>query len=421
MNHPLHRSSPSQPSASRTSLRAALCALTCLGASLALAGTSHAQVTLEYLSAPPGDWSAAAYGCSANGLTGAVTVFAPRSKAVRWNSAGEGTTLAVPVSTHSAYGWSVSGDGGTVIGWSEFSGGGPPVRRPLIWRGALPPLDLGNLPGMTAGKATASNHAGTVIVGSSEPFAFSNTFSGFRWTLKGGMVALPGPGGQPSMIPNDISDNGDIICGTAANVACRVVADLDQLTAQSLGVLSGMNSSIANAVSGDGTTIVGSSSSFFDEKPFKWTSNVGMVALPLPSGFGRALDASGDGSTIVGERSASGGAHAAAWTTNLGFVNLNTYLVDAGVSLGGDTLATATGVSRDGRVIVGFTTDGKAFRIRNFNAPPPVPGDIDGDGVVDSTDLGVVLSNWGGSGAGDLNGDGIVNSADLGILLSAWT
>jgi uncharacterized membrane protein len=223
------------------------------------------------------------------------------------------------------------------------------------------------------------------------------------------------------MIPSDISDNGDIICGTAANVACRVVADLDQLTAQSLGVLPGMDSSIANAVSGDGTTIVGSSSSFFDEKPFKWTSNVGMVALPLPSGFGRALDASGDGSTIVGERSASGGAHAAAWTTNLGFVNLNTYLVDAGVSLGGDTLATATGVSRDGRVIVGFTTDGKAFRIRNFNAPPPVPGDIDGDGVVDSTDLGVVLSNWGGSGAGDLNGDGIVNSADLGILLSAWT
>jgi uncharacterized membrane protein len=421
MNTPLHRSIPVQSSANRAPLRGALGALACLGASLAIAGTSHAQVTLEYLSAPPGDWSAAAYGCSANGLTGAVTVFAPRNKAVRWNSAGDGTTLAVPVSTHSAYGWSVSGDGVTVLGWSEFSGSGPAVRRPLIWRGALPPLDLGNLPGMTAGKATASNYAGTVIVGSSEPYAFANTFYGFRWTIKGGMVALPGPGGQPSMIPTDISDSGDIICGIAANVACRVVADLDQLTAQSLGVLPGMDSSIANAVSGDGTMIVGSSSSFFDEKPFKWTSNGGMVALPLPSGFGRALDASSNGSTIVGERSASGGTHAAAWTTNLGFVNLNTYLDAAGVSRGGDTLSTATGVSRDGRVIVGFTDNGKAFRIRNFNAPPPVPGDLDGDGIVDSTDLGIILSNWGGSGAGDLNGDGVVDSAALGVLLSAWT
>jgi len=399
----------------------ALAATAALAAGLALGGAAEGQVTLEYLSAPPGDWSAAAYGCSADGLTGAVTYFAPRLRAVRWNSTGTGSPLAAPVSTHSALGWAVSGNGGTVIGWSEFSGSGPSVRRPLIWRGALPPLDLGNLPGMNAGKAIASNFDASVVVGSSEPYAFSNTFYGFRWTPKGGMVALPGPAGLPSMIPTDVSDNGESIVGDAAQQACRVTGSPGAFSVQSLGLLPGMSASTAAAVSGDGATVVGSSSSFFDEKPFKWTSETGMVALPMPSGFGRALDANNDGSTIVGERSVSGATHAAAWTTNLGFVNLNTYLDAAGVSRGGDTLSTATGVSRNGRVIVGFTSGGKAFRIRNFNAPPPVPGDVDGDGVVDSTDLGVLLSNWGGSGAGDLNGDGIVNSADLGILLSAWS
>ena len=49
-----------------------------------------------------------------------------------------------------------------------------------------------------------------------------------------------------------------------------------------------------------------------------------------------------------------------------------------------------------------------------------IPGDIDGNGAVDSADLGVLLSTWGAGGAADLNGDGSVDSADLGILLANW-
>jgi len=51
----------------------------------------------------------------------------------------------------------------------------------------------------------------------------------------------------------------------------------------------------------------------------------------------------------------------------------------------------------------------------------PVLADLNGDGVVDGADLGILLSNWGGKGVGDLNDDGIVDGADLGILLSAWS
>jgi hypothetical protein len=50
-----------------------------------------------------------------------------------------------------------------------------------------------------------------------------------------------------------------------------------------------------------------------------------------------------------------------------------------------------------------------------------VAGDLNGDGVVDGADLGLLLGSWGTAGAGDLDGNGIVDGADLGLLLGDWT
>lgn len=50
----------------------------------------------------------------------------------------------------------------------------------------------------------------------------------------------------------------------------------------------------------------------------------------------------------------------------------------------------------------------------------PCPGDFNGDGVIDGSDLGVLLGGWGDPGETDLNDDGITNGADLGILLGGW-
>jgi Matrixin/Dockerin type I domain len=50
-----------------------------------------------------------------------------------------------------------------------------------------------------------------------------------------------------------------------------------------------------------------------------------------------------------------------------------------------------------------------------------VVGDINGDGFVNGTDLGVLLASWGPDTFADLNGDGIVDGSDLGLLLSGWT
>jgi hypothetical protein len=48
------------------------------------------------------------------------------------------------------------------------------------------------------------------------------------------------------------------------------------------------------------------------------------------------------------------------------------------------------------------------------------PADLDGDGCVGGSDLGVLFTNWGTDGVGDLDGDGTVGSADLGALLATW-
>jgi len=53
-------------------------------------------------------------------------------------------------------------------------------------------------------------------------------------------------------------------------------------------------------------------------------------------------------------------------------------------------------------------------------------GDINGDGVVNSQDLALLLGSWGACPAppaschGDINGDGVVNAQDLAIVLANW-
>ena len=70
------------------------------------------------------------------------------------------------------------------------------------------------------------------------------------------------------------------------------------------------------------------------------------------------------------------------------------------------------------------STPGSSFGA-TFLTGNAVPGDTNGDGIVNSQDLALVASNWLQSGtrlsvAGDANGDGIVNSQDLALISSDW-
>ena len=54
----------------------------------------------------------------------------------------------------------------------------------------------------------------------------------------------------------------------------------------------------------------------------------------------------------------------------------------------------------------------------------PYPGDANGDGYVDGSDLSTIITNWGKTGQlradGDLNGDGTVEGNDYSEVLSYW-
>ena len=48
------------------------------------------------------------------------------------------------------------------------------------------------------------------------------------------------------------------------------------------------------------------------------------------------------------------------------------------------------------------------------------PGDIDGDGAVDVTDVLITIGNWGGSGDGDMNGDDVIDVSDILFIVGSW-
>jgi len=52
-----------------------------------------------------------------------------------------------------------------------------------------------------------------------------------------------------------------------------------------------------------------------------------------------------------------------------------------------------------------------------------VPGDVNGDGLVNGADLAMILGSWGACPGcpADVTGDGVVNGADIAIVLGNWT
>jgi len=61
------------------------------------------------------------------------------------------------------------------------------------------------------------------------------------------------------------------------------------------------------------------------------------------------------------------------------------------------------------------------LRVYELICSSPVPGDANGDGLVNGADIAIVLGNWGTTGPGDLNDDGVVDGGDLAIVLGNWT
>ncbi|MCK4873501.1 MAG: hypothetical protein KAS72_12315 [Phycisphaerales bacterium] len=60
------------------------------------------------------------------------------------------------------------------------------------------------------------------------------------------------------------------------------------------------------------------------------------------------------------------------------------------------------------------------FRIYIETGGSACPGDLDGDGDTDQSDLGILLAAYGINADGDLDGNGVTDQSDLGILLADY-
>jgi len=74
------------------------------------------------------------------------------------------------------------------------------------------------------------------------------------------------------------------------------------------------------------------------------------------------------------------------------------------------------------RVVIGSFNAGETVAGTLVVSGPPQgnPADLNQDGIVNASDIAILLGNWGGSGVGDIDHDGIVGAQDLAALLGAW-
>jgi probable HAF family extracellular repeat protein len=157
------------------------------------------------------------------------------------------------------------------------------------------------------------------------------------------------PGGAASSQANALSADGTTVVGggTSANgpeafvwsAATGMIA---------LGDLpGGVYSSVAEAASADGSVVVGNAESTAGTEAFIWTAESGMIGLgDLPGGSFRSTghDISDDGLVVGGTGESSGGSEAFRWTAATGMIGFaNRYSV-------------GNGVSGDGLTVVGYTT-----------------------------------------------------------------
>jgi probable HAF family extracellular repeat protein len=266
------------------------------------------------------------------------------SEAFRWTREGGMVGLGGSPGSEA---YDVSADGSVVVGAS-----GPGAFR---WTAATGSVAIA----MTSPFGVSGN--GDVVVGWRPPFPGSGNAQAVRWTEATGVVPL---GTGPLATSSDawaISEDGLVAVGSVHNPSGLGYPQAHlwgPAGRRFLGDLAGGSPySIALGVSSDGSVAVGQAEGASGFEAFRWTSAGGMVGLGHLSGgsFGSASAVSGDGSVVVGyDRVAGVGQVAFIWDPVHGMRDLHQVLTDLGIDLTGWGLAEATGISSDGRTIVGY-------------------------------------------------------------------
>ena len=279
-------------------------------------------------------------------------------RAFRWTAANGMTDLGTLVGGNSSITNAVSADGSVVVGNAHNASG---EYRAFRWTAGVM-TDLGTLGGNRS-YATAVSADGSIVVGNARIIA-STQYRAYRWTAAGGMENLGTLGGLYSS-SHAVSADGSVVVGWAHNASNqnRAFRWTSASGMTDLGTLPGGGFSGASGVSADGSVVVGSVRIIASghDRAFRWTSASGMSDLGTIGGndvYANAI--SSDGSVVVGyANNASNQNRAFRWRSGI--------MTDLGTFAGG-SWSFAYGVSADGSVIVGesdSSAGSRAFLYRN--------------------------------------------------------
>jgi probable HAF family extracellular repeat protein len=280
----------------------------------------------------------------------------PVQGAFRWQKSTGMVSLAPdPMSTSSS--WDVTPNGALCVGRYNYDA--------VVWdaSGKMTPLGkLPQLPVLSDYLASGVSDDGTTIIGIGGWWPENE---GFVWTANSGMRAMDDGLEWEYVYPWDVSSDGRVAVGEAGLrrvvhfALPRAFRWTQELGVQDLGAFEPGWMSSAEAISGDGSTIVGWSGKGMgtDDHACRWTASIGIQDLgELPDDvWSEALDTNRDGTVIVGVSLLDPGTQRAfLWTERDGMHDLNQYLQSIGLPLSDWILMWATAVSADGTRIAGW-------------------------------------------------------------------
>ncbi|MFO0830752.1 MAG: immunoglobulin domain-containing protein [Phycisphaerales bacterium] len=275
-------------------------------AGLGLALQANAQPVVQRIPHLPGGTWEFVSNLSDDGrvVAGDAEVPGGSYRAFRWTSQS-GTQALGPAAGHSySSGYSVSGDGLTVVGVSGAS-----YDIAARWTPSTGMISLGALaPGMPS-FAFASSRDGSTIVG--DGYLAGGIQRAWKWTSSTGMQQLPGllPGTAQSLALG-CNSNATSVFGYCYNNAPALVYATACLwrpngSIVSMGRLPGTDMSVPGSVTDDGALAFGYSATanYTLTLPFRWTAATGaMEQLPLLPGTtgGTAGACTSDGILVAG-------------------------------------------------------------------------------------------------------------------------
>lgn len=360
---------------SRSRWRAALLAGTALAA-LAIPSTAQAVDGMEVLTGLASGYSSV-WGMSRNGRFVFGITDGGAGNARSWIYSN-GTYTLVPVFSDPTLQTSISAinDAGTVwAGYGQFQGPTYPIGHAIRYaNGVFTDLHTGaafgpggSLQNYNESFATAMS-ADTNVVAGSAMNDLTGVRQAFRWTQATGMAGLGFLPGYSSSHASAISADGSTIAGYVIDQNSMYQAMYwTQATGMvgigSLPTAPGQNS-FANAVSANGSVIVGSAvaDGAFNNHAFRWTQATGIQDLgTLPGGaYSYAVAVSADGTIIAGGSGGTNGGNfgfAFRWTQATGMQKLSDLLAARGISPGpGMVLGAAAFMSDDGKITIGNLT-----------------------------------------------------------------